>query len=104
MIWAGVVKLLNSTLQFAPPILLNYFLQYLQHAQVVGYGEKDWEGYIWGVALFLALSIRTVTENNYFHRVVRVGYQLRMAITTAVYRKSLRLSPSSSRSTRWTNC
>lgn len=93
MMWAGVVKLLNSTLQFAPPILLNYFLKYLQQAQILGYGETEWEGYVWGVALFVALSTRTVTENNYFHRVVRVGYQLRMAITTAVYRKSLRLSP-----------
>jgi ATP-binding cassette subfamily C (CFTR/MRP) protein 1 len=89
---AGAVKFVNSTLQFLPPILLNFFLQYLQEAQA-GTARNAWEGYVWGCALFVAMSLRTLTENNYFHRVVRVGYQLRMAITTAVYRKALRLSP-----------
>lgn len=97
MIRAGALKVVNSTLQFAPPVLLNYFLRYVQDVQAgsssPGVSGTNWEGYVWIAALFVALSLRTLTENNYFHRVVRVGFGIRMAITTAVYRKALRLSP-----------
>jgi len=90
--WSGLVKALNSTLQFIPPVLLNFFLRWVDDA---AYGRpiNQWEGWMWACVLFVVLSCRTLTENNYFHRVVRIGYQMRNAITTTVYRKSLRLSP-----------
>jgi len=92
MLAAGLVKFVNSTLQFAPPVFLNFFLQYVEQA-ATGATPNAYAGWLWAVGLFLVLTVRTCTENNYFHRVVRVGYQLRMAMTTAVYRKALRLSP-----------
>ena len=90
--WSGIVKVVNSTLQFIPPIMLNFFLRWVEDAA----NKREinpWEGWVWACALFLVLSCRTLTENNYFHRVVRIGFQMRNAITTTVYRKSLRLSP-----------
>lgn len=92
MIRAGLLKVVNSTLQFAPPVILNYFLKNLQLLQAKS-APNNYDAFIWAIGLFLALTVRTLTENNYFHMVVRVGFQLRMAITTAVYRKALRLSP-----------
>lgn len=32
-------------------------------------------------------------EQQYFHGMVRVGFQMRTALSTSVYRKALRLSP-----------
>lgn len=90
--WSGLVKALNSTLQFVPPVLLNFFLRWVDDA-ANGKAINQWEGWMWACVLFIVLSCRTLTENNYFHRVVRIGYQMRNAITTTVYRKSLRLSP-----------
>lgn len=92
MIAAGFAKLLNSTLNFVPPILLNNLLKWLS-SYAAGTAPDNYAGWLWSVGLFLALSVRTLTENSYFHRVVRVGFQIRTAVTAAVYRKALRLSP-----------
>jgi ATP-binding cassette subfamily C (CFTR/MRP) protein 1 len=91
---AGVVKFFNSSIRFSAPIFLNFLLAWLTSAPKVGAdATKDYEGWMWACVLFVSMCLGTLAENNYFHRVVRVGYQIRMAITTAVYRKSLRLSP-----------
>lgn len=91
---AGVRKWVNSTLQFGPPIILNFFLAFLEDraSGVVG-SDQDWKGYVWIIGLFALLTVRTLVENSYFHRVARVGFQVRTAISTAVYKKALRLSP-----------
>ncbi len=52
-----------------------------------------WEGYIWALLMFFSFGVRTFVENQYFHRVVRVGFQIRSCLTASVYRKALRLSP-----------
>lgn len=93
MLRAGYIKFLNSTLQLAPPILLNFLLKWLADAQAGHARNASWEGFVWAVSLFVALSVRVVVENAYFHSVVRVGFQVKAAVNGAVYRKSLRLSP-----------
>jgi len=93
MVRAGYIKFLNSSLQLAPPILLNYLLRWLADAQAGTARNPAWEGYVWAGALFVALSLRVLVENAYFHAVVRVGFQVRAAANAAVYRKALRLSP-----------
>lgn len=74
-------------------MILNFLLQWLAAAQAGSARNPAWEGYVWAVALFASFFFRTFVENAYFHRVVRVGYQIRTCLTTSVYRKALRLSP-----------
>ena len=93
MIKAGWFKLLNSTLNLLPPILLNFLLSWLADASRGVARNPAWEGYVWAAALYCSFAFRTFVENAYFHRVVRVGFQIRTALTTTVYRKALRLSP-----------
>lgn len=70
---------------------------YLRQLEDIENGNSDkvetWEPYVFALLLFLVLSVKTVTENQYFHYAVRMGMRARMAIITAVYRKALRLSP-----------
>ena len=41
------------------------------------------------------MAMKALLENIYFHSAIRAGWQVRSAITTAVYRKSLKLSAAS---------
>jgi len=93
MITAGFVKFVNSTLQFLPSILLNLLLDRIADRAQSNPDHALWEAYVIAASLFIALSVRTMVENNYFHRVIRVGWQIRSVLTTAVYRKALRMSP-----------
>ena len=92
VISGGIAKFFNSSLNLLPPIILNLLLKWLASTQA-GTATNVWEGWVWACALFTALSIRVLIENSYFHIMVRVGFQVRTAITGAVYRKALRLSP-----------
>eukprot|EP00538_Stauroneis_constricta_P012382 CAMPEP_0119570218 /NCGR_PEP_ID=MMETSP1352-20130426/43504_1 /TAXON_ID=265584 /ORGANISM="Stauroneis constricta, Strain CCMP1120" /LENGTH=1567 /DNA_ID=CAMNT_0007619885 /DNA_START=651 /DNA_END=5354 /DNA_ORIENTATION=- len=106
---AGIIKFFNTCLQFAFPLLLNQILLYIEDIQK----DEDEDGAItdddpWGVRyrgywlsglLLLAMAAKAVTENVYFHRVYRSGYQARVAVSVAVYNKSLRLANAERQST-----
>ncbi|KAA0153767.1 hypothetical protein FNF28_06903 [Cafeteria roenbergensis] len=98
----GVIKFFNSSLQFAPSILLNIFLENLelQTDGIAGNDPPEWQAYVLGLGLFLALSLRTLTENAYFHNGTRLAFRVRSALTTSIYRKSLRLSPAARQGTK----
>ena len=95
---AGAVKFVNSTLQFAPSLLLYGLLNAIS-SEAVAAGTPAWPGYAYAAALGLAIVARVLTENNYFQRVVRVGFQIRAALTAAIYRKALRMSPTARQET-----
>ena len=92
MALAGAVKFFNSCLNFAPPLLLFGLLDNIS-SRAGNPAVPAWPGYLYAVGIYLTMSLRTLTENNYFHRVVRCGFQIRVALTTSVYRKALRMSP-----------
>lgn len=89
---AGMVKLINTLLQFTFPLLLNAILQYIEDTQR-GNTTDEYRGYWLTVLLFLAMASKAVTENAYFHLVYRAGYQAKVAVSVAVYEKSLNLAP-----------
>ena len=101
---AGAIKLLNSALQFTFPILLNQILKFIEDSQNGLISETDswstrYRGYWLSAVLFGFIAAKAVTENAYFYRVIRAGYQARVAVSVAVYNKSLRLSNSERQST-----
>ena len=94
---AGFIKLLNTALQFTFPILINLILRFIEDTQSGKITATDpwadrYRGYWLSAVLFGFIAAKAVTENQYFHRVMRSGYQTRVAISVAVYNKSLRLS------------
>ena len=100
MMVAGGLRLLNSTLNFAPSLLLYGLLSSLQQGVGTLYpAMPSWSGYAWALAMFFSLALRTNIENQYFHCTVRVGFQVRSALATAVYRKALCLSSASRQDT-----
>jgi ATP-binding cassette subfamily C (CFTR/MRP) protein 1 len=93
MIIAGIVKFFNSTSQFGPPLLLNGLLNAIADRSSADPQHPVWVGYAYALGLCSIMVLRVLIENNYFHRVMRVGFRIRCALSAAVYRKSLRMSP-----------
>lgn len=95
---AGVVKFFNTALQFTFPLLLNAILTFIERTQRGGEGDDSIRnknaGYALSAALLAAMASKAVTENAYFHLVNRCGFQSKAAISSAVYKKSLRLAAS----------
>eukprot|EP01113_Clastostelium_recurvatum_P045650 TRINITY_DN786_c0_g1_i1.p1 TRINITY_DN786_c0_g1~~TRINITY_DN786_c0_g1_i1.p1 ORF type:complete len:1526 (-),score=434.15 TRINITY_DN786_c0_g1_i1:5921-10498(-) len=93
---AGIFKLGNDISQFMSPILLSRILAYLQDSSDPSLAP----GVLLAFAMFLAANSQTLFVNAYFFRVFRVGQQVRSAVVSVVYRKSMRLSGASRQ--KWT--
>ena len=93
---AGLVKMVNSGLQFTFPLLLSAVLRFIEESQA-GVDVSPNKGYWLSALLFGAMASKAVTENTYFHLVYRCGIHARVAVSAAVYEKALRL-PSSEKS------
>jgi len=94
---AGIVKFVNTSLQFGFPLLLNAILKFIEDYQKGLILETDpwhvrYRGYWLAATLFVAMGCKALTENNYFHIVNRGSFQVKSAISVAVYNKSLKLS------------
>lgn len=101
---AGFIKMLNSALQFCFPVLLNAILRFIEetaNGEIPDDAEwyEKYRGYWLSALFFLAMASKAITENAYFHRVVRCGYQAKVAVSMAVYNKSLRLTNAERQST-----
>jgi hypothetical protein len=101
---AGFFRFLNTTLQFAFPLLLNAILKFIEETQAGLFDEDDpWQvryrGYWLSAVLLVTMGAKAITENAYFHRVYRAGYQARVAVSVAVYNKSLRVTNAERQST-----
>eukprot|EP00004_Rigifila_ramosa_P018380 TRINITY_DN4565_c0_g1_i3.p1 TRINITY_DN4565_c0_g1~~TRINITY_DN4565_c0_g1_i3.p1 ORF type:complete len:991 (-),score=281.77 TRINITY_DN4565_c0_g1_i3:1492-4185(-) len=84
---AAPLKLAQDSLQFVGPLLLGLMVEFVEDP------DKDISlGYIYTLILFSAALIQSVCLQYYFHICFRVGMQLRGAIVTAVYQKSLYLT------------
>jgi len=101
---AGFIKAFNTGLQFSFPLILNAILKFIEDSQAgVISDNAPWydryRGYWLSAVLFAVMASKALTENAYFFRVYRSGYQARVAISVAVYNKALRLSASEKQST-----
>ncbi|KAL7541096.1 hypothetical protein ACHAXR_012630 [Thalassiosira sp. AJA248-18] len=104
IIIGGLFRLLNSSLQFSFPILLNLILSYYQDVQSGRITKDDppavyYKGY-WLSALLMAfVGTKAVAESAYFFRMSRCSWRMSTAVSSSVYRKSLRLASSEQQKT-----
>jgi len=108
-VYSGTLKAFNTIVQFLPSLLVARILKTAEaladfHASPTNIVDgsinigtsilaKRQEGLVLSLLLLTVLCIKTIIENQYFHVVTRMGASIRGAVSSAVYRKSLRLSP-----------
>lgn len=92
---SGVLKLLNTLVQFTPSLLIARILKLIEKnglaTQPAAFSS---EGLVLSLLLLSSLNMKTFLENQYFSTIMNLGSTIRGALSSAVYRKSLKLSPS----------
>lgn len=81
------LKFIHDTMVFVSPILLK---------RIIGYAdgnEELWKGIGYALALLFVTSLQSVILAKYFYDMYAIGIKIRSAMTSAIYRKSLRVSP-----------
>lgn len=96
---SGVVKFVNTLVQFFPSILIAQLLKSLSSTDQTAWTipmlqqVKNPKGVVLAVLLYLCLCAKTTVENQYFDMVTVLGAQIRGTLSAAIYQKSLKLSP-----------
>ncbi|KAF9791463.1 hypothetical protein SFRURICE_007480 [Spodoptera frugiperda] len=85
-LFGAMLKLFNDVLMFISPQLLKLLIGFVQGK------EPIWKGYVYAVALLACATVQTMLLAHYFTRMYLVGMRIRTALTSAIYRKSLRMS------------
>jgi len=96
---SGLLKMFNTIVQFLPSIIIARLLGGIDKAKLQGEivgaagGSLSSSGMALALSLFIALSSKTFLENQYFYTVIDLGANIRGALSAAIYRKALKLSP-----------
>ncbi|CAH0389150.1 unnamed protein product [Bemisia tabaci] len=83
------LKLCNDILIFVSPHILKSLISFM------GSEEEVWHGYFYAGGLFIAASFQTLFLAHYFNRMRITGLRIRVALTSAIYRKALNISNAS---------
>ncbi|XP_045473553.1 multidrug resistance-associated protein 1-like isoform X4 [Harmonia axyridis] len=83
---AAFLKFIQDSLMFVSPLVLRLIIEF------VGKDEALWKGVLYASILFVACSLQTIFLSQYFYKMFTIGIQMRAALISAIYRKSLRIT------------
>eukprot|EP00038_Savillea_parva_P030625 m.79033 g.79033 ORF g.79033 m.79033 type:complete len:1540 (+) comp9265_c0_seq4:864-5483(+) len=91
---AGLFKLVQDLLAFVQPQLLRQLIIFIENRNDPDESRKEpqQKGLELAGSMFIVALVQSIFLHQYFHRVYKSGMQLRSAVISAVYQKSLRLS------------
>eukprot|EP00102_Acyrthosiphon_pisum_P020987 XP_016658197.1 PREDICTED: multidrug resistance-associated protein 1 isoform X4 [Acyrthosiphon pisum] len=81
------LKIIEDCLVFVSPQVLKYLIAFVGNSN-----EPLWRGYFYVFLMMLTATLQTLILSQYFHRMYLVGMRVRTALTSAIYRKALRIS------------
>ena len=90
----GCLRLLNTSIQAFPALLVARLLRLIESGDKNPTSKALWAA----VSLVSVLSVKMITENQYFHNVVQCATQTRGSLAGMIFDKSMRL-PSGSEGT-----
>eukprot|EP00095_Tigriopus_kingsejongensis_P010546 maker-scaffold349_size200065-snap-gene-1.33 protein:Tk10546 transcript:maker-scaffold349_size200065-snap-gene-1.33-mRNA-1 annotation:"multidrug resistance-associated protein 1 isoform x1" len=85
---SALYQLGTSFLQFASPQIVNLIIDFVQS------DEPVWKGYLYTALICLSTFLNTIMNNHCFYQEYKVGLRIKTALTSAIYRKSVKLSNS----------
>lgn len=86
-----LIKLVASMFIFVNPIVLDWIINFMNPAN----NEPQWRGFLYTTLMFLSPMFESFATNQHEYRINQLTMKMKTAITSAVYRKSLRLSNTS---------
>ncbi len=89
-------RLAYDVLAMVAPQLMSLMIDYVTF-YALGEEQATWKGYFYAILLLVTQCIQTVILSQYFERMYLVGMNLRTALISVIYRKSLRMSSGAKR-------
>ncbi|CAI6345193.1 unnamed protein product [Macrosiphum euphorbiae] len=86
-LFGSFLKLTVDSLTFVSPQVLKYLISFVGNST-----DPLWRGYFYIFLLMMTAVLQTLILSQYFHRMFLVGMRVRTALTSAIYRKALRIS------------
>jgi hypothetical protein len=87
LIWTGVLRLGNTLVQAFPAILVARLLRSIEAGDAYPVSRAVWSA----VSLMAVLTLKMITENQFFHWVLTMATQTRGTLEGLIFDKSLRL-------------
>ena len=85
---AAFLRLLNDILLYMTPLVFRKIVRAIEDE------EEVWKGYMWCGFLLLTATAQITISNHYFRQSFLAAFQMRTAIASAIYRKTLTISNS----------
>lgn len=76
------------------PIILKLLIEFVSDQT-----QPNWIGFVYAIIMFLGAVTVTLCLHQYFHRVFRIGMNMRSALISLIYQKSLKLNSEARSST-----
>ena len=86
---SAILQLIYTIISFVSPQLVNFLIAFVES------DEPMWKGYLYTITLIAVTMLNTIINSQYFFFQYSIGLKIRTALTSAIYRKSLRLSGAS---------
>uniref|UniRef100_A0AC35TPP3 ABC transporter family protein n=1 Tax=Rhabditophanes sp. KR3021 TaxID=114890 RepID=A0AC35TPP3_9BILA len=87
IVTASSLKILSDIMQFVNPFLLNQMINFVSDKT-----SPLWVGISYAFLMFVASQTRSLMINHYFYLMYRIGTKIQTTLTSATFRKTLRLS------------
>lgn len=87
LLQSGVLRLINTTIQAFPALLVARLLRLVE----AGNAQPAHKALTAALTLVSVLSVKMITENQYFHKVVQMSTQVRGVTAGLIFDKALRL-------------
>ena len=82
-----ILRAVNDVLLFLGPLILRKILNLMET------GKSPSEGYFWCFLLLLNAVTQSIISSQYFRAMFQAGFQMRTAVMSSIFKKSLKLSP-----------
>ncbi|KAJ2186808.1 hypothetical protein EV181_003106, partial [Coemansia sp. RSA 532] len=88
---AGLLKLVQDILQFTQPVLLSRLIGFVASYATSSPQPVSW-GYFYAFSMLFLQLIQTLVLHQYFQLGMTTGMKAKSSLTSAIYKKALRLS------------
>ncbi|KAJ2272600.1 hypothetical protein J3F81_002991, partial [Coemansia sp. RSA 371] len=88
---AGLLKLVQDILQFTQPVLLSRLIGFVASYATSSLQPVSW-GYFYAFSMLFLQLIQTLVLHQYFQLGMTTGMKAKSSLTSAIYKKALRLS------------
>ncbi|XP_060863090.1 multidrug resistance-associated protein 1-like isoform X2 [Metopolophium dirhodum] len=92
-LFGSFLKLIRDCLIFVSPQVLKQLISFVENPT-----EPIWRGYFYIFLMTVTAMLQTLILYQYYHRMYLVGMRVRTSLTSAIYRKALRISNTAKKS------